>query len=335
MCPRTGGSSYRAWRSHAIMMKIIEFQVRSEPFLKQQREQLLRETICMKEEFQFNGDTYVIDHLEIGPNSVERAPMPAGKYIAIPPPLGSTTPQGISLDPAHGARIAQVIHVHAAKLSDLSEDPPASILTTDITIFSRLWMGVSPTQSAHFGVQYDSLDIGPLLSSLPNAEQIEDKLNSIVAGLLDQGKINPKYPLEPLPPTETTEIDLSTLEKLLGAAPIVSNAGVTADTDGAALIFRIELQGPFLGSQAMWTDFYRTDVPVTLGDADWSVVVSPDVFVRATELKIMAGLSQAKVEGKFEATDSGPAATWQPDRPGLDIAFSGLVPDACPGFVGP
>lgn len=277
------------------------------------RQRLRSAPICVPFEFEWQGDDYVVDHVDV---------LDGGEIVKHPEPIVIVTKQGGSvIASSYGVRVAQPVEIAAVSLAALESAgaqavPDAALLKQTITLFLAVGAHVDNGQVV-LSIGLAEVDLGPIIGSLPDANQIE---GAIVGAAQQFGEVE-------------TLLDMGPLTTLVGYQIPASNVGVGTDDAGTVVFVRVELGGPFNSSIPDWSSFYQTEQPNHLAGHDWCQLIDKQAVVQAVSSRIESALDAAEQNDTFVAPGN-PSNSWHPAWPGVGTSFWGEVVDACPVWIG-
>ena len=258
-------------------------------------------------------ESMVVDHVEVLDATVVKLPVFGHVHFG---PLGPAM-----ISPAYDVAVSQELKLVIASLAALESAGSVPVADTlEATIAIRIAFTASITAGKPtFSFGYAGVDLGSVLGSLPNANDIAASIGA-AAQSVSAGS--------------PTTLDTTPISDLVGHPVTVSNVGVATDDAGSLITVRIELDAPGPSTIADWSAFYATDPTSWLVPGnDWCQFIDQHTVVQAIVDRIEDGLYTAAQQGTFDSPGD-PSAVWHPAWPGVHVGFAGEVIDACPAWVG-
>lgn len=301
---------------------ILEFQFSLEKLKTLIQNRIQSTRILYTEQFEFLGNTCLIDHFEFEPPFLQSVADTTYSIMQGPltgaPVLGTGSQLAIRVIPV----IKKVADVKAAGV-----DAAPDFQRPTIDLFFDLGLDTGTDGVARFNMSYASARLPPIADPAAAA-----KMNDLLA------KMASKLPALSSP------IDLSALNSVLGGPVTVRNGGVSADWFSAAgtpqdpTRVSLRLETAFADDAAVesWRRFFlQGRLTDRMLGRDWGLFVDREVMVSGIEKQLRKQLEASA--GKFELKD-GPHASWEGGSSGdastkpygqLSVTFSGAAKDAC------
>jgi hypothetical protein len=286
---------------------LLRLQFTAQTFAHMLRVRFAQQNLCIGQ----IDDTYVVDRVEITDTMLDYVftpadpPFVAGATTTVNVPDASGNPVPLS---ARQLTFTQPVHVFVTTMSGLTANPGVAPPVLPFKVFLVFSIALN---GSSLGITYQTLSHTDLLPSAVPIAELEALL-----------KAN-------LPPINAS-LDLTSALDNIGGPPLTTvftALGATADV--SVIELRVELQPKgALGSADFeaWQSFFNAvGVDDLTAGSDWAMLVDRDILTAVAQSKVQSALTGGD---KFTLT-SAVVPTWEPSEPGVSIAFTGDVKDAC------
>lgn len=295
----------------------IEFQIAAQTFLDAALQWLQTQKIDFSQQFEIDGHTLIIDHVEFPPNRLEKG------GSSQEPIYYNQDLYGIEYedDTATQLLLVQPVVLYVADLADIEanpNNPPANLYAASTNIYFLVQYGE---------VYYSSQPDEP--ASLTDRLSVSfERIDPISHPLLPFG-ISPSALADQL--SSVIQTHAPYLGSTLGLAshafanPVVINTGMSFDPALTRLSFRQEMGGGTAADPSIWQDYFNGNLPDHLQGAPWGVFLDHNVIEENTKEQIDEGF-QKHPNSQFQLV-SGISSQYSNDKgtPAVTSTFGGNV----------
>jgi hypothetical protein len=286
---------------------LLRLQFTAQTFAHMLRVRFAQQNLCIGQ----IDDTYVVDRVEITDTMLDYVftpadpPFVAGAATTVSVPDADGNPVPLA---ARELTFTQPVHVFVTTMSDLTANPGAAPPVLPVKVFLVFSIALN---GSSLDITYQTLSHTDLLPSAVPIAELESLLKSN------------------LPPIQAS-LDLTSALDNIGGPPLTTVfTALGATPDVSVIELRVELQPQgALGSADFeaWQAFFNAvGVDDLTAGSDWAMMVDRDILTAVAQSKVQSALTGGD---KFTLT-SAVVPTWEPSEPGVSIAFTGDVKDAC------